>query len=745
MIAKVIIDLSLDKCFDYQIGAELENSALIGARVNVPFGNSLRRGFILDIQEKSDYPELKKIHSLSQDGVRIPPALVKLGQWLGDYYCCSREQAIRTLLPGAVRSGRISNKTEKVYSISDELAVSNFIEQNNSKKTTQKRIKLLQFLLENGETPISILKEELGDVANIIKTLVRNELLKVEEKIIRTDIFGGRQTVRNTPLTPSPAQQKALDLVDDILNEKCAKKPILLYGVTNSGKTEVYLQAIQKAIDKNLQSIVLVPEISLTPQTVRRFRARFGDDISVLHSRLSDRERFDEWMRISEQKVKIVVGARSALFAPFEKLGLIIVDEEHESSYKQAESPRYHARDVAVMRGCMENAAVILGSATPAAESYYNALTGKYYLVEMNSKIEDRKKPIVRIIDQTLNRPDNFSEDNRNQGAGFFSPYLIDSVYDRIKRGEQSILFLNRRGYARIMVCEMCGYEARCPDCAVSYTYSKKNETLTCHLCGNVVPAPEICPSCQSPEIRYSGIGTEKIENAALNIFKGARIGRMDSDTMKNAEAYEQTLNKFKRGELDILIGTQMIAKGLHFPNVTLVGIINADQGLAMPDFRAAEKTFQLITQVAGRAGRGEIQGEVIIQTYNPDNETIKFAADNDFKSFYNYDMEARKILKFPPFGHLMILHFRSEDEMACADYAERFKNALTPLVHSEMKMSGPMPAPIERIKGKYRYILMIRGEKLKQMREFIRKIIFEYPHPKNVEVYLDVDAQSML
>ena len=745
MIAKVIIDLSLDKCFDYLIGAELEKTAVIGARVNVPFGKSLRRGFILDIQEKSDYPDLKKIHSLAQDGVKIPPNLVKLGQWMGDYYCCSREQAIRTLLPGAVRSGRVSNKVEKVYSISNKDAVDLFISKNADKKTTVKRIKILQFLIENGETPISIIKSELGDVTNILKTLLKDELIACREEIVRVDIFGGRATVRNSPLTPSPAQQKALDLVGDILDGKVDKKPILLHGVTNSGKTEVYLQAIQKALDKNLQSIVLVPEISLTPQTVRRFRARFGDDISVLHSRLSDRERFDEWMRISEQQVKIVVGARSALFAPFERLGLIIVDEEHESSYKQAESPRYHARDVAVMRGHIEGALVILGSATPAAESYYNALQRKYHLVEMNAKIEDRKKPIVRIIDQTLNRPDNFSNDTKIQGAGFFSPYLIESVYDRMHRGEQTILFLNRRGYARVMVCEMCGYEARCPDCAVSYTYSRKNELLTCHLCGSQVPAPEICPNCQSPEIRYSGVGTEKIENAAMNIFKGARIGRMDSDTMKNAEAYEQTLNKFKRGELDILIGTQMIAKGLHFPNVTLVGIINADQGLAMPDFRAAEKCFQLITQVAGRAGRGEIQGEVIIQTYNPENETIKFAADNDFKSFYNYDIAARKIMKFPPFGHLMILHFRSEDEMACADYAERLKNAIAPLVHAEMKMSGPMPAPIERIKGKYRYVLLIRGEKLKQVREYIRKIIFEYPHPKNVEVYLDVDAQSML
>ena len=373
---------------------------------------------------------------------------------------------------------------------------------------------------------------------------------------------------------------------------------LLLHGVTNSGKTEVYLQAIGEALELGRSAIVLVPEISLTPQTVRRFRARFGDRLSVLHSRLTDRERFDEWTRIREGEVQIAVGARSALFAPFSNLGLIIVDEEHESSYKQSEAPRYSARDVAVMRGKLENAVVILGSATPSAESAYNARTGKFLLARMASQVDNKLAPHIRIVDQRL---DGEMQPGK---SSFFSSELVEAVFDRLRRGEQSILFLNRRGYARVMICEACGFEAHCPDCSVPYTYSRQRETLSCHLCGGVIPAYVECPQCRSPKIRYAGLGTEKIELVAQSVFRGARIARMDSDTMRGADDYESVLEQFRRGELDILIGTQMIAKGLHFPNVTLVGIINADLGLAMPDFRAPERTFHLIPPVADAQSR---------------------------------------------------------------------------------------------------------------------------------------------
>lgn len=740
MIAKVITDLSLDKVFDYQIPPEIESLIHPGARVRVPFGKSFRFGFVLELAEFSEYPVLKNLEIADNDNVCIPEKLLKLGDWIKDYYCSSQEQAIRTLLPGAVRSGKIHSKTVKVFSIKDLECCNAFIEKNADKKTAAKRIACLNFLKTNPESTADEILECCSVSASVIKTLLDADLLTFEEKVVRSNLFEGREAVRSEALTPNADQQKAIDLVENLLNNREEKKrTILLWGVTNSGKTEVYLQAIAKAMAKNYDSIVLVPEISLTPQTVRRFRSRFGNDISVLHSRLSDRERFDEWMRIRNGEVKIVVGARSALFAPFQNLGLIIVDEEHEASYKQGEAPRYHARDVAVMRGFMENAVVILGSATPSAESFYNAQNGKYHLVPMRSKVDDKQKPLVKIIDQRLASLDTEGKKT------FFSPLLISAVNDRLGRGEQVILFLNRRGYARVMTCELCGYEARCPNCAVSYTYSRRNETLSCHLCGEVVPAPTVCPSCQSPEIRFMGVGTEKIESAAINTFKNARIGRMDSDTMKNAESYEKMLNSFKRGDIDILIGTQMIAKGLHFPNVTLVGIIHADHGLMMPDFRAPERTFQLITQVAGRAGRGDVRGEVMLQTYNPENETIQYAALDDYESFYKFDMSVREMLKYPPYGHLMTVHFRSEDESACLQYAEYFKSELAEYMHNEVQISGPSPAPIERIKGKFRYMIIIRGEKLKIIREKIRFLLFKRPIPKNVEAYADIDAQSML
>lgn len=740
MIAKVITDLSLDKVFDYQIPAEIEAQIRPGTRVRVPFGNSFRLGFVLELAERSDYPNLKSLQTADGDNVCIPEKLLKLGDWIKDYYCASREQSIRTLLPGAVRSGKIQSKTVKVYSINDLSKCEQFIAENAAKKSTAKRISCLNFLKENPESTADEITECCSIGTSVLKTLLEAELISAAEKVIRSDLFEGRETVRTQPLTPNADQQKAIDLVQKLLDDREEKKrTILLWGVTNSGKTEVYLQSIAKALERGCDSIVLVPEISLTPQTVRRFRSRFGNEISVLHSQLSDRERFDEWMRIQSGEVRIVVGARSALFAPFRNLGLIIVDEEHESSYKQGEAPRYHARDVAVMRGYIENAVVILGSATPSAESFYNAKNGKYHLIPMRSKVDDKAKPLVKIVDQRLASLDTEGKKT------FFSPLLVSAVHDRLNRGEQTILFLNRRGYARVMTCELCGYEARCPNCAVSYTYSRRNETLSCHLCGEVVPAPAVCPSCQSPEIRFMGIGTEKIESAAIAAFKNARIGRMDSDTMKNAESYEKMLNSFKRGDIDILIGTQMIAKGLHFPNVTLVGVIHADHGLMMPDFRAQERTFQLITQVAGRAGRGDVRGEVMLQTYNPDNETIRFAAADDYESFYDFDMSVREMLKYPPFGHLMTIHFRSENEAHCLQYAEYFKSELVEYLHDEVKISGPSPAPIERIKGKFRYMIIIRGEKLKVIREKIRFLLFKRPIPKDVEAYADIDAQSML
>ncbi len=737
-VAKVIIDLTLDKAFDYLVPEALAGELRIGDQVIVPFGRSRRDGFILDFADTSEFPELKAIIGLTPNQARLPRKLVDLGCWMAQYYCCSQEQAIRTLLPSAVRQGKVKEKLRNFYLISDREAAENFIAANQTKKSFAPRVGVLKTLLTEGECGMEELLSLAGASESSVKTLQKAGLVTCAARAVRRDPFAGSTAVASEPLPPTPEQKHALELIERMLAGEEKSHTLLLQGVTNSGKTEVYLQAIAKTLARGKSAIVLVPEISLTPQTVRRFRARFGDELSVLHSRLTDGERFDEWHRIRRGEVAIAVGARSALFAPFDNLGLIVVDEEHETSYKQSEAPRYSARDVAVVRGKMENAVVILGSATPSAETAYNAEQGKYLRAILNSQVSNQLKPVVRIIDQRLGGPPEKGKSN------FFSKLLIDAVAERLEKGEQSILFLNRRGYARVMLCEQCGYEAGCPNCSVSYTYSRKKQLLSCHLCGSTMPAPEACPQCGSREIRYSGLGTEKIEAAAQAVFAHARVVRMDSDTMRGQD-YDVVLERFKRGEIDILIGTQMIAKGLHFPNVTLVGIINADSNLLMPDFRAPERTFQLITQVAGRAGRGAVRGEVVIQTYNPDNETIRYAAIQDFESFRKYDLEVRELLSYPPYTHLIAIHFQGESEMQVADFAEEFTALLRPYCSAPTLISGPAPAPIERIKAKFRYLTIIRGQALGIVRQYLRELILRGKTPKGVEVYADVDAQSLL
>jgi len=523
-----------------------------------------------------------------------------------------------------------------------------------------------------------------------------------------------------------------------MLSGTAANRVMLLHGATNSGKTEVYLQAISRCIAAGKSAIVLVPEISLTPQTVRRFRARFGDGLSVLHSRLSEGERFDEWNRIDRGEVSIAIGARSALFAPFRNLGLIVIDEEHESSYKQSEAPRYHARDVAVMRGKLENAAVILGSATPSAESFFNADSGKFTLVRMKEQVGSRPAPRISIVDLRRDRPPEPGE------SSIFSGPLIEAVKSRVEMGEQCILFLNRRGYAHTLACK-CGHEFLCPDCQVNYVYSKKRQTLSCHWCDSTIPVPGSCPACGESDFVNFRAGTEKLEAAASAVFAPARVARMDSDTMRSGEDYEVVLERFRRGKIDVLIGTQMIAKGLHFPNVTLVGVVNPDLGLAIPDFRSPERTFQLLAQVAGRAGRGDLPGEVIIQTARPENEVIRYAAELDFEGFRQFDFEVREMLKYPPYGRLIALHFRGEDEDAVYQWAETVVAELQKYLHDGVIVTGPMPSPIPMVRRKFRYMVILRGDGLSLIRKAVRVLALHRVPPKGVEFYVDVDAQSLM
>ena len=739
-IAKVLLDLSLDRTFDYAIPPEIASAVRIGMRVMVPFGKgSERAAYVVGFAETSLYPELKSISSICEDNKSLPDTLIRLSEWMADYYCCARETAVRNLLPGAVRSGKVRQKTETWYFPADRDTVTRYMLDNARAKA---RCALLKVLLRNtrGMDSAQLLREA-GTTMTTLKKLIEDKVVVTEERGIDRDPFKDVQILPTQPKEPSPEQAAALELIRGKLRDRKPEDShvVLLHGVTGSGKTEVYLQTIAEVLQAGGEAIVLVPEISLTPQTVERFRARFGDQVSVLHSGLSDGERYDEWMKVQNGRVRIAVGARSALFAPFRKLALIVVDEEHDSSYKQSEAPRYNARDVAVVRGKFENALVILGSATPSVESYHNAQTGKYALATLTKRHDPSiLMPEVTITDMRLESDD--------QGRiPYFSQALITAVRERIRRGEQSIIFLNRRGFARQLSCPACGYIAMCQECSVALTYHKRSETLTCHFCGEAVSAPEVCPLCGSHEIRFTGNGTERIERTFAELFKGARIARMDSDTMTRPSLYEKTLSAFRRGDLDILIGTQMIAKGLDFPNVTFVGVVNADMGLYTPgDFRAQEHAFQLLTQVAGRAGRGGIHGQVLIQTCSPYNSAIQFAAEHDYSGFFNEEIVLRQELGYPPFGHVMLVHFRGPDAEKVLLTAKALMEKIRPAIAPDTKVTEPQPAPVDRIAGKYRFMAVFIGTKLAALRRAVKRAVYAEKHP-GVDIYVDMDAISFL
>ena len=742
MIAKVITDISLDREFDYLVPENLVSVIRVGSAVAVPFGRTSRSGYVLALAENSFYApdKLKYISGLAADRPAIPENLIKLGKWISSYYCATQEHAVRTLLPAAVRSGKVREKKLKLYSVADRGEAEKYIISHAEESRLAKRVKVLQMLLRRGEGAKAEFAGDVDFSVAAFEALCKSGLIRVREKVLDTGFDDRIETLPDSPLEPTADQQQALEQISEMLSGKISSHVQLLYGTTNSGKTEVYLQAISKVLALGKSAIVLVPEISLTPQTVRRFRARFGSTLSVLHSRLSDRERFDEWNRINSGTVQIAIGARSALFAPFANLGLIVVDEEHDSSYKQSESPRYHARDVAVVRGQLENACVVLGSATPSAESLYNAKTGKFLLCRMAAQVDNKPPPVIHVVDRRLDRAPEPGVSN------LLSPILINAVEERLERGEQAILFLNRRGYARTLCCPQCGYEARCPECSVNYnyTYSRSRSVLSCHLCGGIVPAPRVCPECGFEDIRYFGSGTEKLESCVRGAFPGARVGRMDSDLMRSADDYEIILDKFRRGRLDILVGTQMIAKGLHFPGVTLVGVVNADLGLSMPDFRAQERTFQMLTQVAGRAGRGEKRGEVIFQTTR-DSDVIRFAADLDFDGFSKFDLEFREMLNYPPFSRMIAIFFKGENESAVAGFAAEFAEKLSAYQHPKIRIIPPAPAPVEKIKNQYRYLMTIRGTGLKTIREAVRVLALHSHIPAGITVAVDVDPQNLM
>jgi primosomal protein N' (replication factor Y) len=536
-------------------------------------------------------------------------------------------------------------------------------------------------------------------------------------------------------------QTAALGAIEEALAAPEKAKPFLLHGVTGSGKTEIYLQAIHTALARGKTAIVLVPEISLTPQTVERFKSRFAETqemVAVLHSHLSEGERHDEWHKINAGRARIVVGARSAVFAPLENLGLIVVDEEHETSYKQEDAPRYHARDVAVVRAKLEGCVVVLGTATPSLESYHNAIQGKYRLLKLTQRVDDCQMPLMRIVDLRLER-------RKEKVAAILSEKLRAAITARLDKREQTILFLNRRGFSTSLLCSNCGEARDCPNCSVALTFHRGAARLTCHLCGHTAAVPKKCPSCSEDALIYSGFGTEKVEANVTHLFPDATVRRMDADSMSRKDAYRETLHAFRAGKIDILVGTQMIAKGLHFPNVTLVGIINADLALHMPDFRAGERTFQLLTQVAGRAGRGETPGEVFVQTYTPFSPSIQFARHHDFAGYFEQELEFRERCDFPPFKHVVLITVRSAHEGRAKLSAETIARRLKEALPSEFIFSAPSPAPLEKLQGQFRFHILMRGEAIMRLSRLVRETLDKLPLPEDVVAAVDVDPYQLL
>ncbi len=740
-IARVVINLSLDREFDYLIPPSMSDRIQIGSRVRVPFGKGKndRVGYVVKLAADSEcaLEKLKSISGIEGEKAQIPDKLMELASWMANYYCCPREQAVRAMLPAVIRTGKVSKKRRLHVSLTTEKGLGELLPQLTKKAPKQAAI-IQALIRQGGNCPMSRLLRDAAASTDAVHRLADKGVVLVESRDTARDPFGDDIILPTTSLSLTPEQEQAMNRVWQALEQPEKAETFLLYGVTGSGKTEIYLQAIEHCINTGKEAIVLVPEISLTPQTCERFRSRFGEKVSVLHSGLSDGERFDEWTKIHEGRSQIAVGARSALFAPFRRLGLIVVDEEHESTYKQEEAPRYHARDVAVVRGKKENAVVILGSATPSLESWRNCRNRKYTLLKLTQRIDNQVMPKVEIVDMR--------EEAASRGQPqIFSRRLETLIRQRLEAGEQTILFLNRRGYATQMMCTQCGYVAMCDECSVSFTYHRSQQQLICHLCGEVLKAPLACPQCGDTNIRYTGLGTEKVEAAARALFKQVRIARMDSDTMTTRNAYKKTLDDFHRGRIQILLGTQMIAKGLHFPNVTLVGVIFADLGLHVPDFRAGEKTFQLLTQVSGRAGRGEIPGRVAVQSYTPFHPALQAARNHQLESFLEEELQARRELMYPPWTHMAIVHFRAAEESAVFQAAESFAGELRPVLDSQTEMAGPVPAPIARMRGKYRYQLVLRSNTIIQLGKQLRSLLMHFRTSRQVEIHVDVDPQSLL
>jgi primosomal protein N' (replication factor Y) len=735
-----------DKILHYRVPEHLKGSLSVGALVRVPVGRRFALAVVSQIDAVADVPEarLKVVTEAIYPMPVLTPDLVNLINWMVSYYGASRESIIEAMVPAAVRLGK-SARMEKYLSVAKKLDTEALAQ---LEKRAPAQHKVYAFLSQQFKPQHKgLVIRRLGTSISVVKSLVEKGLLEETaervERVAYNDEFSKGEIVETKAITLNEEQVAAADSVRQSLDE-ASFVVHLLEGVTGSGKTEVYLNALQKALAMGGSVIFLVPEVALTPQTVGRLRSRLLESgtqkVVVWHSHLSDGERLDGWLSLAKGEARVVVGARSAIFAPLPNVKLIIVDEEHEPAYKQDEQPRYHGRDVAVYRAMLNGAVCLLGSATPSLESQMNVGNGKYKVNHLTKRVDDRKLPLIHVVDMRR-------EILKRRGLLTISDFLMEKIRARYEAREQSILFINRRGYSKSMICQECGYVAECNHCSVAMTYHRTDNNLHCHMCGAEEKAPYSCPECQSDQIRRRGMGTQKVEEVVQQMIPSARIVRMDADAMSKKNLFRKILGDFRTGKIDVLVGTQMLAKGLDFPNVTLVGLVDADISLHMPDFRANERTFQLMVQVAGRSGRGDISGEVVVQTFTPHAMPIQFGRQADVPGFCEEEMAIRREFRYPPYRHLVQHLIRGPNPDKVSFFAEQWAKKISAAIAAnsiEVEIRGPAPCAIEKIKDSYRFQIWYFTNQVTRLVELIAELQKDFIWSDDVIQVLDVDPTNV-
>jgi primosomal protein N' (replication factor Y) len=722
---EVAVPLHVAQTFTYRLTPEQSIDAKPGARICVPFGRKLLTAYIVALHDELPAnlalteAELKEAESLVDTVPVCTEEILDLARWVSEYYACPLGEVIKAALPPEMRPKlrRFVRATEL-----------------KPEKITEKQQSVLDALQQHGPLPLQ------GLSTAIVSALEKKGLVEVFSDAVRRDPLAHTSLPQTEDYTLTPAQQAVLyKILDQVKEETYAA--FLLHGVTGSGKTEIYIRAMSAALARGRSAMMLVPEIALTPVFSRRLRSHFGDQVAIFHSSLQKGERFDEWTRVKNGDARVVIGTRSAVFAPVQNLGLIVVDEEHESTYRQQESPYYNARDVAIVRAQKESAAVVLGSATPSLESFHNARGGKYQLLTLPERIAARPMAAATIIDMR-------NVFVRHGKPRVFSDELLEAIQETCDRGEQSIILLNRRGYSSFILCRSCGETIQCPNCDVTLTYHRSERVIVCHYCNHRKAVPKVCPACSKKYIYYVGEGTEQLEEMLTQLFPALRVARIDRDTTARRSVFEQSLSDFSAGKIDTLVGTQMLAKGHDFPNVTLVGVVSVDAGLALPDFRSAERTFQLITQVAGRAGRGDRPGKVLIQTYHPYHYALRHACAQDFAGFYNQEIQYRQNHSYPPFVALATILVHGPDlGRVRADSLELRKQLDAANEGRKCRILGPAPAPLSRLKGEHRFQLLLKSRSRRSLRE-VADIALKSVSEKGVNlrsVNLEIDPVSIM